>query len=270
MITRRLVPAALAALLAPLPALAQQSLFNVPATENTVPAALFGQLQLSLVPSGGESNATVDVGLFPWLEAGVNLLHMPLYDNGGAPTAHQTATSALVANASLLLRPARFVALQAGLQAGIGGHPVSHRTEPVVFGWLSLRFEADPRYGAWIVGAYTGTRGALGDGTPAGAMAGFDIPIFAERLHLVADWLIGDTAVSTAVAGLALFAAPWFQLSVGVEIPTPGSGNEYGAVVELTYLPRHDHLVASAAPPPHAPAHFSAAHLQAFRGDRAR
>jgi hypothetical protein len=268
---RRLRTAALAAaLLAPAEALAQQSLFNVPATETTAPAALFGQLQLSLVPAGGESNATVDVGLLPWLEAGVNVLHVPLYDGGGAPTAHQTASNVLVANASVLLRPTSFMSLQAGLQGGIGGHPVSRRTEAVVFGWLSLRFEADPRHGAWIVGAYAGTRGALGDGTPAGAMVGVDFPLVDRRLHLVADWLVGDTAVSTAVAGFALFAAPWFQVSGGVEVPTPGSGNEYGAVVELTYLPRRDHLVASAEPHPQTPAHFSAAHLQAFRGDRPR
>jgi hypothetical protein len=97
-------------------------------------------------------------------------------------------------------------------------------------------------------------------------MVGFDLPVGTERLHLVADWLIGDTAVSAAVVGFALFVAPYFQVSGGAELPTPGSGNEFGAVFELTYLPRHDaHAVASADRALARPAHFSAVHLQPFR-----
>jgi hypothetical protein len=49
--------------------LAQQSLFNVPSTQETLPGRLFGQVQLTGTSHGGEVKTTLELGVFKWLES---------------------------------------------------------------------------------------------------------------------------------------------------------------------------------------------------------
>ena len=62
--------------------------------------------------------------------------------------------------------------------------PALNGLEPVLYGWGTVRFEAPGRFGAWVVGAYTGNRGALGKGPPIGGLIGCEIPILERYFTL--------------------------------------------------------------------------------------
>jgi hypothetical protein len=50
----------------------------------------------------------------------------------------------------------------------------------------------------------------------------------------MADWVVGRNASSVAVAGLVLTLPGEVFLSVGAQLPSPGTANDFGAVLELT------------------------------------
>lgn len=133
-------------------AFAQQSLFNVPSTQETVQGRLFGQVQLTGTPQGGEVNTTLELGLFRWLEVGMNLLHMPLYHAGHAAPAGGPASSATLLNANLWFDPTPHLAIEVGGQGGVGFSPGAAQLEPVVYGWATMRFDAPGRWGSYVVG----------------------------------------------------------------------------------------------------------------------
>lgn len=176
----------------PSSAFAQQSLFNVPSTQETVPGRLFGQVQVGATGQGGEVNTTLELGLFKWLELGMNLFHMPLY-NVGQPNAASPASSSTTFNANLYFSPADWFAVEVGTQAGVGFVPNTNVLEPVIYGWATARFEAPGRFGSYVFGAYSGTRGALGFGPPAGALFGFELPLVEHYLHAKAIGSSGST-----------------------------------------------------------------------------
>jgi len=215
---------------------AQQSLFNVPSTQETLPGRLFGQVQATATPNGGEVNTTLELGITRWLEIGVNLLRMPLYRLHDVEE-RAPAQSATLFNANVYVDPLAWLAFEFGAQVGVGTKPGALTLEPVVFGWATARFEAPGRFGSYVVGGYAGTRGALGHGPPGGGLLGVEVPLIEHRLHAVADWVIGLNDLSVAVVGLVIFVGKNFQLSVGGQLPSPGSGNAFGGVVELTYVP---------------------------------
>lgn len=217
-------------------AFAQQSLFNVPSTQETVKGKLFGQVQASATGEGGEVNTTLELGIFDWLELGMNLFHMPLYHVGELEHS-AAASSSTTFNANVYVAPTSWFAVEVGAQAGVGFIPTTTILEPVIYGWATTRFEAPGRWGSYVFGAYAGTRGAIGSGPPVGGLFGFELPILEDHLHAQGDWVIGLNAVSVAVVGFVVFIGKNFQISAGAQLPSPGSGNAFGGVLELTYVP---------------------------------
>ena len=217
-------------------AFAQQSLFNVPSTQETVKGRLFGQVQMTATGEGGEVNTTLELGIFKWLEIGMNLFHMPLY-HVGPLHAEAPATSATLMNANVYFEPASWMAVELGTSGGVGFVPNTIDIEPVIYGWATARFEAPGRFGSYVIGAYGGTRGALGAGPPLGGLLGFEFPIIEHYWHAQGDWVIGFNAISVAVVGFVVFIGKNFQISAGAQFPSPGSGNGFGGVLELTYVP---------------------------------
>lgn len=238
---------------------AQQSLFNAPAGHSTARGRFFGQQQFSLTPSAGESNTTLQVGLTDGIEVGVNVLHVPLYVLGAhaAPEgghARATAESSVHGNVSTTVTPTSYLSIQGGVALGAGAHPHTRSPELSGYAWAVTHWTAPGRWGSYVAGLYAGTRGALGAGPGMGVLLGVELPVWPERFHLMADWVLGLNAISVAVAGVNVFFGPNFQLSGGVQLPSPGSQNDFGGVLELTWVPEEWTTVHSAheGPSPHA------------------
>ncbi|MCY2984213.1 MAG: hypothetical protein NTY15_11355 [Planctomycetota bacterium] len=99
--------------------------------------------------------------------------------------------------------------------------------------------ESSPFKGTIVSGLYYGNTNFLGAGNEVGWMTGIEYPIICEEFSFVADFISGTNSNSVAVIG-----AQWtfsekkgWQVSLGAQLPSPGSGNDYGAVFELTKFP---------------------------------
>lgn len=226
---------------------AQQSFFNVPSTTTTLPGALYGQVQVGAGANSSEIGATLEMGLLPWLEAGVSVLHAPLYSRyTNEPSPIGPAFSSSVLNLNVYFEPLNWLAMQLGVQGGVGFVPPLDESgdafatvglQPVVYGFGAVRFSAPKPFGWWVLGLYAGNRWALGSGPPIGGMLGFEIPLWENVIHLQADWLIGFNDISAITIGPAVFVGRSLQISGGIQLPSPGTTNPYGGIIALTFTP---------------------------------
>ncbi len=215
---------------------AQQSFFNVPAGEIASSGRLFAQAQNNFTRERGELNLTVDLGISSFFEVGCNIFHVPFYDISTAPFAG-TVDSATTLNASFLAKPLPWIRLTVGAQAGMGWRGMTTGAVPVVEGWALARFDVFGERLRMIAGGYAGTISALGTGWPAGPMAGVEVVAIRDRLHFMGDWIIGLNSASVAVLGVVALLPAGTQISAGLQVPSPNSGNALGGVLELTYVP---------------------------------
>lgn len=225
-----------AALLAvPTRAAGQQSFFNVPSTTRTHDRALFGQVQFNLAEHAGEVNTTLELGLVGRFEVGMNFLHLDVYrcDADG-----ETDRDVVLANGSVLFEPTSNTRIQLGAAVGAGRSAYTRAEDPAAYGWATFRWEGPGYFGTWVIGMNAGTRAVTGRGFPMAGLLAVELPILDDRLSFQADWVIGTNEQSVAVVGLVAELSRDFQLASGVQLPSPGSGNSLGAVVELTWLPQ--------------------------------
>ena len=209
---------------------AQQSLFNVPSSDITEKDHWFFQEQLNLGP-GGVSNTTVDYGIGHNWEVGFNLFDVDLY---------HPATSEAVATLPLLNLQTR-IDLAHGWALGIGSQvgPVSPRRLRDIQ-LANLDYINSPiRLGEWgtgFVGGYFANAAYTGSRPGAGFMLGADIPLLEKKLHFMADYMHGSTALGVGVVGFVFYLPKGWQISAGAQLPAPGSHNDYGLVLEFTHL----------------------------------
>jgi hypothetical protein len=220
--------------LCPRSASAQQSLFNVPGTVATPGGEVFAQEQLNFT-TRGISNLTVDAGLGAGFEIGVNVFDVTLYDTSEA--VGETPLSLL--NAAYTIDVGALLTVQLGVQAGIAARGGANPIAGAGYGWASMRFHGGD-FGDYVVGAYAGNDAYLGPGNAMGVMAGTELPLARRLVHVMIDFVYGNNEASVGVAGLVFFLPQSFQLSVGVQFPSPMSDNAWGGVLEITRAPPGD------------------------------
>lgn len=217
----------------PLPA--QQNLFNVPSAEITPGDALFFQQQFNLNRST-QSNTTIAYGLGHDFEIGLNLLDLELI--------HETESQSDSNPPLFLVNAQQGFELNETFRFGIGtqiGQTTTNRRTDVRlanFSYLTGVALLPDERGKLYAGTYFADwayRG--GRGNPFGFLLGYDIPIVKDRFNLVGDYISGQSDISVAVLGGVFQLSEHCQLSVGAQLPSPRSGNPYGSVIELTYVP---------------------------------
>jgi hypothetical protein len=221
---------------------AQQTYFNIPNAELSTPGEAFVQQQLGLGPSG-DAGLTVDFGMTKFFEFGFNILSVPLYA-AKHPEPGSREPSVLT-NAQLMFSVTPVVHLQVGTRQGlVGGEEDGPRARYSGHGHALIRFgEDDAPYGNYVVGAYGGSRANLGPGSLGGGMVGFEVPIMGRHLRAVGDWILGTNQDSFAALGLeSIFDADGrWDLALGARLPSPRSGNDYGMIVQISWLSRGSH-----------------------------
>ena len=209
---------------------AQQSLFNVPSSEITEKDHWFFQEQLNLGRSG-VSNTTFDYGLGHEWEVGFNLFDVDVYH----PADEEPAATLPLFNLQK-----RFE-LRPGLALGIGAQigamsPGSHQDIRLAnLDYINCPIQLG-HWGTGFVGGYFANAAYTASRPGAGFMLGADIPIMEKKLHFMADYMHGTTAVGVGVVGFVLYLPKGWQISAGAQLPAPGSHNDYGLVLEFTHL----------------------------------
>jgi hypothetical protein len=218
---------------------AQQTYFNVPNAELSTKGEAFVQQQLGIGPSG-DAGLTVDWGMTEYFEIGFNILSVPLYaPKGPDPSGRQPS---VLTNAQLMWSATPAVHLQVGTRQGVsGGEDDGPRAQYSGQGHALVRLgEDDARYGNYVIGGFAGSRANVGHGSLGGGMLGVEVPIIGRKLRAVADWIIGTNEDCFAAFGLeSIFdAAGRWDLALGARLPSPRSGNDYGMIVQISWLSR--------------------------------
>jgi len=221
---------ALATCLVAPPACAQQNLFNVPSAEITEKGAHFFQQQFN-VTNKFVSNSTLDYGLGDGLEAGINLFvdTTDLYDRDADDPA------LVLGNVQRGFELSETYKLGLGTQSGISIPVKSGSAKFADFTYLTNALDFK-RYGKYYFGGYYANEAYGAGGTPVGYTVGIDLPILPGHLNFMADMISGNGPMSVAVVGVVVYLLQDWQLSVGEQLPTPNSNNDYGVVVEFTNL----------------------------------
>jgi len=220
--------------------LSQQNLFNVPSGTITRKGEIFLQEQLNL-GRFGESNTTIDYGLGNNWEVGLNIFKVNLYPGNIRPLPGESNEDSLLANIQKGFRPFETLVFEIGSQQGISANNGQQKVDYLNLTWGVSRWtpESTPFKGTLITGVYYGNTNYLGAGNEFGWMAGIEYPLWREDLSFVADFISGTNGASVAVIGgqWTFSKENGWQVSLGAQLPSPGSDNGYGAVFELTKFP---------------------------------
>jgi hypothetical protein len=218
----------------------QQNLFNVPSGTVTRKDEVFFQQQFNL-GRFGESNTTFDYGLGNDWEMGLNVFKVNLYPGNNKPLPGESNEDALLFNLQKGFRPFEDLVFEVGTQNGLSANNGSQKVDYLDFTWGLTRWTPEDSVfkGALIAGVYYGNKNYLGAGNEFGWMTGIEYPLWREKLSFVADFLSGTNSASVGVIGAqwTLSEKQGWQVSLGAQLPSPNSGNDYGAVFELTKFP---------------------------------
>jgi len=219
---------------------AQQNLFNVPSGTITRRHELFLQEQINF-SRFGESNLTIDYGLGNDWEVGLNIFKVNLYPGNLKPLPGESNEDAALVNLQHVFRPFDRVDFEIGTQNGISANNANQKVDYLNFTWGVARWTPPESWfqGSLISGPYYGNKNFLGSGNEFGYLAGIEYPTWNENVALVADYISGTNSGSVGVIGFQWYVSKelGWQISLGGQLPSPGSGNDYGAVFELTKVP---------------------------------
>lgn len=219
----------------------QQSLFNVPSIDATEYKKFFFQQQINFTPKNLAFNTNMAFGLGKGFEAGLNITDANFnwqYD-GLSNWQHFRSTPSytlLMLTATKVFQVSQRFKIGIGTQLGfnpllrhnaIAKNLATWNFVNTGYTFIKSRISV---YG----GVYYGNRTFLIDKAQPGVLLGFECPLYKEKLDLMADWIIGTHEEAVSVIGLVYKATPHVALSLGAQLPSPGTENPFGGVFELT------------------------------------
>jgi hypothetical protein len=208
---------------------AQQSLFNAPSGQMTKAGEHFAQEQVNFTRGfRGVSNFTYDYGLAENIEVGFNVLGIStLKKHNGSENLD------VMTNAQYFLKVSNDTQISLGVQLGI-----SYNDQFAYYTFINLRQNFGHSDGYFVVGAFIANDKYLEYGQ-GNWHIGTEIPLIEDHLHLIADYLNGDTSISVGVVGLGYFVSKDWMVSLGAQFPSFRSAhtNDTGGVIEITYNP---------------------------------
>ncbi|MGZ3770938.1 MAG: hypothetical protein ACXVCP_15020 [Bdellovibrio sp.] len=217
-------------MVSPTTAHSQQSLFNAPSIEATEKHKFFFQEQVNLLPQEGVFNTTLDYGLGDGWSVGMSLFNIRAY----TPETNYIDPDAL-ANIEKSIKINEHWKIGFGTQSGYNlGHNPDRYAQFKSFSYFQNMFVLPKNLGKFYAGYYHANAGFTGDTSTDGAMFGVEVPIVKDKLTFMADYLSGTSPISVAVIGLVWQTKSQWQLSLGAQVPSPGSGNDFGVVLEFT------------------------------------
>jgi hypothetical protein len=220
------------------PAAAQQNLFNVVSSEITPQGKVFFQQQFNQ-SLDLESNTTLAYGLGNGWEVGFNFFDVPLSRPRGVRenplTGEPNLIPAYLGTAQKAWELSDTFLTSVGTQLG-GGFERGPSKAPRNFtywNWVYQEPDHGPRV---IVGTYY-SHLLYNNSDHFGMQLGVDVPVVPKKVHFVADYISGTDALSVGVVGGVIYLPRGWQVSLGAQLPSPGSRNDYGFVLELTRIP---------------------------------
>lgn len=217
-------------LLLPIPALAQQTIFDVPSADVSGKKEWFYQHQTVIRAWGGDrrwiqTNA-FGAGVGHSLELDATWFNLDVRSRESVGSAGFKWSPRLNSEESAV--PLHFVA----------GDMVEFRSgQPRSGNWTYAMLSAElPRSHTHLTGGVSsGTRVLFGERT-TGALAGVEQHL-SERFMLQADWFSGKHDLAYLIPGAVYRVSRHWMVSLGYQIPNPGAAGFRAVVFELTRFP---------------------------------
>ncbi|MDJ1502948.1 hypothetical protein [Xanthocytophaga agilis] len=230
---------------------AQQNFFNVPSSEITQKGKLLYQGQVNITSEETEINNTFSYGLGKDLEVGINIFEFTFDPKHHFHFEHNDTLPKSPVYPLVLLNIQKAFELLPDFQLSIGTqnglNPARHM-HWVNYTYLNLAYEIPGLETRLVAGAYTFNKAFVGDWrgneeTSAdnkwgiGFQAGIQQPIIKEKLLFTADFLSHRHKLGESAWGLAYYITKSWVLSMGYQLPNPGSLSNKGLIFEITRVP---------------------------------
>ena len=229
----------LLALAACLPAVAQESYFNVPESDVAEKHKFTVQQQFN-IQDFYRSMTTIDYGLGKDWEVGANLLNLDYYPQTRSfqrndSTTENAYSPLLLLNAQKIFKLGHHFHIGVGGQAGFNltPHKGKHQFVHYVYANLNKSFRDD--HYKLTAGIYNGHVRYLGADQAVGFQAGFDAGIFYQKLHIMGDWISGQHDVGQLGLGLEIYLSKSLPLALGWQRNNQDGSS--GLIVQLTFSP---------------------------------
>ena len=228
----------LAALLTASPAAAQETIYNVILGKPVDRGEVFTNEQLTLNREV-MSDLYVVYGLGLGADAGLALLNVDFTSSARGTPKLETVASPGDDPLAPILAPTLFkrfevhetlgVGLSTQTGVGLSSHP---HLATLSSASMTLRW---PRSDYRLVGGvYYGNRGRLGgEHGDVGWWAGAELALVDKKIHLEAEFISGHHSLSNFIVGPKMFFTDDVDLSIGVLLPAPGSGNPQAMVLQF-------------------------------------
>ena len=222
---------------------AQQSLFNVPSISVTKKKEVFFQEQANLTKDASVVNFNTAYGLGSGFEIGVNLIGVGIGFDKNKPMLLTNSTSAdgQPYNPLFMLTALKAFSVGEYIKIGVGGqvglNPVQSKitgSDVATFDYINARFEIPKAKLVLCAGGYYSNLVYMGMKDQLGGMFGAEYTVIEHKFLLMADWIISENAASVIVPGFVYHPHHNIALSLGWQLPSPGTTNPQGVVFELT------------------------------------
>jgi hypothetical protein len=120
-----------------------------------------------------------------------------------------------------------------GTRTGIAAQRDNEDLKTATFNYLNNAFTFGADH-TLVIGAYYTNTEYAGTGTVAGVMAGVDLVLKKDKVKFLADVFSGDNALSVINAGFEFSLYKKWSLTLGGQVPVPGSENESAAVIQIS------------------------------------
>lgn len=218
----------------------QQNFINVPSSEATAEHKLFFQQQVNFNELI-QANTTLDFGLGKGFEIGANVLGLNFSDKNRSFIQNDTNDKdpfnpLLMLNGLKQIELSNNISISTGAQVGLNFRD-DKRTNEAGLAYSNLLIKnLLIKKSSLVVGAYYNSLHYGGkNGNRIGAWIGSEIPLV-EKLHIVAESVIGNNAISYTSFGLIYYPKKRIPITLGIQIPNT-KNNAYSIVFELTLVP---------------------------------
>jgi hypothetical protein len=217
-------------------ALAQRNLIDVPSSEIVEKRKLFLQGQATFSADEFGTSAIVTYGLKNSFEIGATFHQFVFKKSQGIEIGqeHPEENPDFLINAQKGITLTNYLKLGVGSRSGVNAAKANKDLTFVNFDYLNSQFTIGESEHKLLAGVYYANTAYAVEGTKFGVMAGADIVLIKEKLHLISDFISGTSALSVINAGVQISIGREWELTVGGQFPTPGSGNSSAAVLQIS------------------------------------
>lgn len=213
---------------------AQKNFFDVPSGEHAEARTFFGQTQANITRDDINTMVGMTYGLGHRADIGLTFNQWDFQRGKGIVNdrEHPEESPDILINAQKAFVVNNHVIVAVGLRSGVNGVG-SHSTISFAdFNYVTGRYELGMH--ALVLGGYYANYGYAGAGKQAGVMAGVDVSVITNILHVVGDFTSGNSALGVSNAGIEIQVLKDWRISTGVQIPNH-SGTPVGGIVQLSW-----------------------------------